>query len=483
MNEANGQFSDALKKIINSYGKELFGNTQKLNALLMDIAPNCGKERKLICQVIDGGIGEELLDASDKSEDIQRQCLTKCRRQLKNDTWIAEEAISYAFNVIVDAIGMTISDNNVPNDNSDCQGGKILFKGEFNGGTDGLTEFLSGYSLIGYKAFAAHTELKSIVIPETIISIGKKSFMNCINLEEIRLPKGIEFIGKEAFRGCCSLGRIVLADGKFFTVSGGMLINKREKSLIRAEKKNAVECGIPSGVTSVEAYAFEYSHAVNIKIPKSVNRLNSNAFVYCGALESFDVDISSSTLRSVEGVLYSRDMTRLIKYPSAKKSVSYILEDGARYIEERAFSDAENLESITFTSDIKSIGERAFENCIKLFSLVLPASVEFVGERAFQFCSSLSSIMLPRGIKEIGDYAFNGCTAIRSVSIPSSVNRIGHCAFLGCKQLKQLVIQENIGFIGTNAFAGCSTELEICIKNNNYAKAYCEAHKLNYKYI
>ena len=54
-------------------------------------------------------------------------------------------------------------------------------------------------------AFSDCTELVSVTLPNTIVSIGEGTFFNCIRLLSVIIPNTVTFVGKYAFYGCRSL--------------------------------------------------------------------------------------------------------------------------------------------------------------------------------------------------------------------------------------------------------------------------------------
>ncbi len=482
MKANNAQFIDALKQMFDTYGKDLISDLSRINALLMDLAPNNSKERKLICSVLREGVGSELLKVIDKSSDEQNQCIKKCIIRIKNDTWISEEVAKFAVQIIANSIGISCEielPNGEKNNSPTRYENKALLKGMFAGDLRNLSSILMNYTEIGYKAFAANTIIKEVIIPDSIKSIKSRAFQNCINLEKVQLPATLDNIGSLVFCGCSALKSITINQSKKFAVINGMLINKESKSLIRSQNEESKnDCLVPAEIMTIEPYAFDRSHFRCIKIPKSTNSIEYDSFTYCMGLEKFDVDPHNMSFTSVDGVLYSKDRKQLLRYPSGNKKCNYIIEDEVEVIAGSAFSGAAYLETITFTSNLKIVGAKAFENCMKIESLLLPASVEDIGERAFQFCDKLVNVMLPRSIKEIGDFAFHGCVSIKTLSIPQNVHRIGHAAFKGCTSLQKVVVQNNVDYIGDGAFDECSHNLEVCIRNNEYVETYCRARQI-----
>ena len=483
MGNARDNFRQALYAVIEAYGTEILNDSRRTNALLMDYAPGQVRERKLIISALEEGIGNDLLKARDKNDSELQLCFKRCVRCLVDASWVTEEAAQFAVDVIAYALG--ISSTEIPQtkiSSSPAAQNHIteLAKGAFvPGGTDLLT-LLGQHQVIGYKAFAADQMLKEVILPQTIKTIKPKAFLDCVHLKQITLPSTIEEIGMGVFAGCDALESISMERNPNYTVVGGMLIDKKNKALMRVTRSAAAKCVIPREVTTIHSRAFERSETRAIVLPRNLSELSQNAFAFCGKLESFEIDHHNETYAAIDGVLHSRDRKRLVRFPSGYQGVNYIIEETVTHIADSAFCGTANLETITFTSNLKSIGSRAFEYCRKLSSLVLPSSVEIIGERAFQYCDHLSSIMLPRSIQEIGDYAFCGCTAIQTISIPKGVKRIGHAAFKDCSSLRKIIIQDNIEFIGDGAFVGCADNIEIAIKNNSYVERYCSAHKITW---
>ena len=65
----------------------------------------------------------------------------------------------------------------------------------------------------------------------------------------------------------------------------------------------------------------------------------SHVFYNCATntIEAFEVDDNNQHFTDVDGVLYSKDKTRLVFYPAAKKSTTYKVLDGVTVIDEMAF--------------------------------------------------------------------------------------------------------------------------------------------------
>lgn len=78
------------------------------------------------------------------------------------------------------------------------------------------------------------------------------------------------------------------------------------------------------------------------------------------------VDEKNMNYKSVDGVLFSKDMKRLICYPCGKSDKEYCVPDGVEIIETEAFLNVEHLEHISFPESLEEIETGAFTACVKL---------------------------------------------------------------------------------------------------------------------
>ena len=124
-------------------------------------------------------------------------------------------------------------------------------------------------------------------------------------------------------------------------------------------------------------------------------------------------------------------------------------------IGEYAFTERDDLTSITIPNSVTSIGKGAFEACFSLTSITIPNSVKSIGERAFAECGSLTSITIPNSVTSIGKGAFEYCCNLTSITIPNSVTSIEDETFYECSGLTSITIPNSVTSIGENVFVGC----------------------------
>lgn len=172
-----------------------------------------------------------------------------------------------------------------------------------------------------------------------------------------------------------------------------------------------VQVIIEDGIQEIGAFAFRddsvmenglksRSSLYTIEIPASVEKIGKLAFDYCPDLEVINVDSGNKNYASDDGILYSKDMAQLIRYPAGKMKSTYQLLNSVKTIGARSFQGATNLTKIEFqSSDLTTIDEFAFLDCTGLTEFELPYSVKTVEAGAFRKCTNLAKIFVPYGVK------------------------------------------------------------------------------------
>ena len=469
---------EVIESIIADFGEDVIENTSRLNALLMDYAPDMAKERKLVINALKEGVLTQLRKGLEEDHEQTEDIVRKCTAMLVAEMWITENAAQYAVNVVLRSLGHPAGDElqaSANRDSSTISDDKQLTKGSASFGPVVRKDDLLHCESIGYKAFASNVQLTEIDMPENITKIYPKAFLDCIGLRKVCLSRKLKAIGRGAFDGCIQLDDITVDNNPTYTVSNGLLIDKNRKMLIRCTNRSNASISITNGIVCICKKAFEKTVTEQVKIPSTVSEIEEDAFSFTMNLQEIKVDALNRSYRSIDGVLHSRDGRELIRYPQGKLDASYYLEDEVVKIGRKAFSCAIKLCSVTFAGSLQEIDANAFEYCVGLENLLLPRSVEVIGERAFQYCEKLKSVMLPQGIIRIGDCAFLECKLLKTVSVPRSVKEIGNMAFSGCKALSKVVIQENVCFIGDKAFSDCPN-IEVSVMGNEYVSSYCRMH-------
>ena len=138
----------------------------------------------------------------------------------------------------------------------------------------------------------------------------------------------------------------------------------------------------------------------------------------------------------VDGVVYSKDMKTLLRYPENKVGDSFTIPASVTTISSYAFNDAK-VKKIDFErgSGITEIGGNSFIRALKLQSVVLPDGVETIGDMAFQFCINLETINTPKNLTLIRSYAFSDCFKLKDFKFHDGIKKVMSRAFENCVSL------------------------------------------------
>jgi len=216
--------------------------------------------------------------------------------------------------------------------------------------------------------------------------------------------------------------------------------------------------GVSGTVTSIGIGAFHAPYARNITsitIPASVTSIGFEAFTHCTNLTVITVDANNPAFSSVDGVLFDKNQTTLIKYPAKRYDNSYKIPDTVTSIADSAFNGCHSLNSVTIPSGVTSIKQYTFHGCGNLTSVTFPTNLTSIGEWAFSGCTNLTSVTIPESVISIESQAFSGC-GLTSITISNSITRIGSYAFNNCKHLTSVTIPSSVTRINKEAFSNCT---------------------------
>ena len=127
------------------------------------------------------------------------------------------------------------------------------------------------------------------------------------------------------------------------------------------------------------------------------------------------------------------------------------------HIGSHAFDRCHNITSVIIPNGVTTIEEQAFVQCINLASVDLPNSITIIEKAAFSNCYGLMSLNIPYSITVIEDEVFRKCRSLTNLIIPDNIISIGSLAFQGCTALSTLTLSKNLNSIGSVAFLGCSS--------------------------
>ena len=166
---------------------------------------------------------------------------------------------------------------------------------------------------------------------------------------------------------------------------------------------------INEGVTLVGDGLFEdCKNLTEIQLPASLEYISAKAFGNgkCPMLEKITVSSSSKYYCSDNGILYSKDKTKLICYPTNKSDDVFEAPAGVKEIGESAFYKNPFIEEVHIKPGCEVIRQNAFDECKELKKVEIGEGLREIEVSAFYYDKNLKELNLPGSLWNVGRYAF-----------------------------------------------------------------------------
>ena len=331
---------------------------------------------------------------------------------------------------------------------------------------------------IDYSAFADCNNLYEIEIPQGVVNIGEKAFARLDNLKNIDIPDSVTNITTLAFYRCNGLVSVQVP-GSVTAIKNGTF----------RECNNLKKVILNEGVTKIDGSAFIFCSSLEqIKLPQSLVSIGSGAFDNCTSLISVELPdnaiISSDTFKECKnlsdivisdtnnnyivknGILYNKNMTRILCYPAGIKDTEFSVPDTVKTIGDFAFYGAKVLESVDIPDSVIAINTNAFGECSGLKEVVIPDSVTSMGEAVFYKCTSLEKVKLSVNITSPNPAVFQYCSSLKEVVLPESMKFISFFMFSYCKEITNIVLPDKLNSVLRSAFQNCDNLKNITVPKN-----------------
>ncbi|MBQ8764294.1 MAG: leucine-rich repeat protein [Clostridia bacterium] len=226
-----------------------------------------------------------------------------------------------------------------------------------------IPETIYGRPVVGLLGvFTTTDNLTGVTIPDTVKYLKYDTFSGCSKLKSVDIPDSVEYIGSSVFRNCTALE--------------------------------------------------------TLNIGKSVEYIDDNAFrdEKGLGLKEITVDPENQYFSSENGVLYNKDKTVLIKYPTSNERKVFEIPEG-----------------------VETIGDDSFKNCKSIRKVILPTTTKTIENGAFTSATNLDEVVLNEGLTTVlGGFGGSG---IRTIRFPESVTKVSG---LASTKLRYIVVPEGV---------------------------------------
>lgn len=230
----------------------------------------------------------------------------------------------------------------------------------------------------------------------------------------------------------------------------------------------------------------------SVTLPKDLKDVGTRAFASC-PLTEIRIDEANEWLVTVNGVLYTKDLSIMKGFPAERfqASETFSAPEGLKEIPEYCMMLGQ-MGCLILPSTVETIGSQAIFFCTNLKKAVLPLALKSFSSDAFMSCTELCELQLdsacenftvkesvlydknlstlylyppdlagvcftvPSGISVIEPYSFAFNKHLTSVILPSSLRSIGTAVFAACEKLGEMSIPDGITALPDYLFANCS---------------------------
>lgn len=272
--------------------------------------------------------------------------------------------------------------------------------------------------LISWKPIGA------AVLPTEVTHIDTEAFKGANEMTSLTLNENLQYISERAFLYASEITHFEVPTGnQNFVAIDGVLYNK-EKTLLVA---------YPAGRTSS-----------TYEIIASAQGIVPGCFITCPRLSGVTVANTNTSLKAVDGALYTSDNKILLYYPTSMQtgiSSEITLPEGIKTVGRLALAYYPVVKKIILPGTLTNIEARAFSYNFSLSSIefaegVTP-QVEIIGDSALYYNRSLITLPYMPKLKNIGVGALGINSVVEEIHIASGC-AIGKKAFEGCQNIKRI---------------------------------------------
>ena len=312
----------------------------------------------------------------------------------------------------------------------------------------------------------------------TTIDLADHALEGCTKLQTIEKATSIRTIGVSAMDDLLRLHELKLGYNLLRIDSAGLA--SAGYSLPGNTDGMPSRCVIDltqcRGLRYIGANVILNSSVEEIYIPLNCDTIAQGAFNNATYLKMINVTSDNKNYVSINGCLYDKALTTLIKVPNAYENQMFQFPKGVRHIAPYAFAGCRNMREVPLPDDLLSLGENSFYtsglvrvefpaslkklpiNCFAYTALqhvVVPPTITEMEGGVFSNCSQLVSAQLPDDLEYVAPGTFYGDGQLTQVNIPSKAKTIGYNSFNNCYMLTKVVIPDAVKKIEYNAF-GCN---------------------------
>ena len=217
-------------------------------------------------------------------------------------------------------------------------------------------------TITGYNGSAANVTIPSTIYGYKVSALSDTAFLSNKNIRSVIIPNGVLRIGALCFDSCTNLQEITIPDSVMYIVRSG---DARSGGFLQF-CDSLKEITLGSGLENFfDTYDLNGSHS----------------------FECIDISKNNKYYCSIDGVAFSKDKKKLLKYPPAKKDEIYTIPDSVSKLSmPMGFTLNENLKAVIIPKSVKEISLYTFGTSLNsIYGYKGTVAETYAEENGFKF--------------------------------------------------------------------------------------------------
>ncbi len=348
---------------------------------------------------------------------------------------------------------------------------------------NGFEAFMQRATKIGTMMLAqtAWGEGVDLVIPTQITSLPNECFRST-KINSVSFHSGITYIGSYCFGGCANIKSVVLPES---------LVNLKNQAFASCKALESIDVSRCTSLQEIGEYAFEYAVITSFDFTpfaSTLTTIGNGLFNECSSLTTVTAyeNVSYSTVGAkmfyntgITKITFPKGVTSIGEYAyyGVKASVYVDIPDTVTTIDQYAFSNS-SITGASLPTSLQKLKNHVFARCSSMTVVDTTGctQITYIGKYCFEHCGKLEAfdftpfaeVFTTFEINNGASGAFNSCGSLATVTGLDKLNNITtlpHSLFYNCP-LTNISISENVTVIGDHVFFGHrSTQTELRIPN------------------
>ena len=217
-------------------------------------------------------------------------------------------------------------------------------------------------TITGYNGSGANVTIPSTIYGYKVSALSDTAFLSNKNIRSVIIPNGVLRIGALCFDSCTNLQEITIPDSVTYIVRSG---DARSGGFLQF-CDSLKEITLGSGLENFfDTYDLNGSHS----------------------FECIDISKNNKYYCSIDGVAFSKDKKKLLKYPPAKKDEIYTIPDTVSKLSmPMGFTLNENLKAVIIPKSVKEISLYTFGTSLNsIYGYKGTVAETYAKENGFKF--------------------------------------------------------------------------------------------------